>query len=80
MTTVGALDKAHELRTDIPSDAALIGHDDASFASLVCPQLTTIRHPAAEMGRPLLIECLCSGRDVQKAVHLRAEFGAGAFV
>lgn len=79
---VGAMDKAHELGVDIPGDVALIGHDDASFASLVRPQLTTIRYPAAEVGRSaaqLLIERL-NGRQAPKTVHVMAEFVARSSV
>ncbi|MEU9736657.1 LacI family DNA-binding transcriptional regulator [Streptomyces sp. NPDC048002] len=79
---VGALDKAHDLGIHIPDDVALIGHDDASFASLVRPRLTTIRYPAAEVGRTaaqLLTERL-GGRDVPKTVHVKAEFVARASV
>ncbi|MEU3862147.1 LacI family DNA-binding transcriptional regulator [Streptomyces sp. NPDC028722] len=79
---VGALDKAHELGIGIPGDVALIGHDDASFASLVRPQLTTIRYPATEVGRAaarLLTERL-SGRDVHRTVHVKAEFVSRASV
>ncbi|MER6471527.1 LacI family DNA-binding transcriptional regulator [Streptomyces collinus] len=78
---VGALEKAHELGVEIPGDVALIGHDDASFASLVRPQLTTIRYPALEVGRAaarLLTERLHGGRDVHKTVHVKAEFVARA--
>jgi LacI family transcriptional regulator len=79
---VGAMDKAHERGIDIPSDVALIGHDDASFASLVRPQLTTIRYPAADIARDaarLLTERL-EGRKVHKTVHVKAEFVARATV
>ncbi|MEU3895272.1 LacI family DNA-binding transcriptional regulator [Streptomyces sp. NPDC045251] len=79
---VGAMDKAHELGIDIPGEVALIGHDDASFASLVRPQLATIRYPAAEVGRAaarLLTERL-DGRNVHKTVHVKAEFVARASV
>ncbi|MFD3331888.1 LacI family DNA-binding transcriptional regulator [Streptomyces sp. NPDC058700] len=73
---VGAMDKARELGIEIPEEVALIGHDDASFASLVRPQLSTIRYPAAEVGRlaaQLLRERL-DGREVFKTVKVKAEF------
>ncbi|GGY55288.1 LacI family transcriptional regulator [Streptomyces omiyaensis] len=79
---VGAMEKAHELGFDIPGDVALIGHDDASFASLVRPRLTTIRYPAAEVARAaaqLLTERL-DGRKVHKTVRVKAEFVARASV
>lgn len=77
---VGALDKARELGIDIPGDVALVGHDDASFASLVRPRLTTIRYPADSVGRAaarLLRERL-DGRDVHRTVRVKAEFVARA--
>ncbi|MEU6273760.1 LacI family DNA-binding transcriptional regulator [Streptomyces populi] len=79
---IGAMDKADELGIDIPADVALIGHDDASFASLVRPRLTTIRYPAADVGRAaaqLLTERL-NGRQVHKTVHIKAEFVARSSV
>ncbi|MFJ5834186.1 LacI family DNA-binding transcriptional regulator [Streptomyces sp. NPDC093089] len=79
---VGAMEKAHELGFDIPQDVALIGHDDASFASLVRPRLTTIRYPADQVARAaarLLAERL-DGRKVHKSVHVKAEFVARSSV
>ncbi|MER5896447.1 LacI family DNA-binding transcriptional regulator [Streptomyces sp. NPDC001876] len=73
---IGAMDKAEELGVGIPGDVALIGHDDASFASLVRPRLTTVRYPAVDVGKAaarLLIERL-NGRVARKTVHVKAEF------
>ncbi|MFJ3338010.1 LacI family DNA-binding transcriptional regulator [Streptomyces sp. NPDC086766] len=79
---VGALDKAHELGIDVPGDVALVGHDDASFASLVRPQLTTIRYPAEDVGRAAaaLLRERFEGRHVPKTVRVKAEFVARASV
>ncbi|MFE3636140.1 LacI family DNA-binding transcriptional regulator [Streptomyces sp. NPDC059168] len=79
---VGALDKAHELGIDVPGDVALVGHDDASFASLVRPQLTTIRYPAEDVGRAAarLLRERFEGRRVPKTVRVKAEFVARASV
>ncbi|MFD0526450.1 substrate-binding domain-containing protein [Kitasatospora arboriphila] len=57
---VGAMDRAEELDVRIPGDVALVGYDDAVFASLVRPRLTTIRYPAQAAGRPLP-DCCGSG-------------------
>ncbi|MFE5512419.1 LacI family DNA-binding transcriptional regulator [Streptomyces sp. NPDC056529] len=79
---VGAMEKAHELGFDIPRDVALIGHDDASFASLVRPRLTTIRYPATEVAQAaakLLTERL-DGRKVHKTIQVVAEFVARSSV
>ncbi|MFJ3644176.1 LacI family DNA-binding transcriptional regulator [Streptomyces sp. NPDC090108] len=79
---VGALDKARELGIDIPGDVGLVGHDDASFASLVRPQLTTIRYPAEEVGRAAarLLKERLDGRTVHRTVRVKAEFVARASV
>ncbi|MFJ9884774.1 LacI family DNA-binding transcriptional regulator [Streptomyces sp. NPDC091287] len=76
VVAVGAMDKAEELGIDIPGDVALIGHDDASFASLVRPRLTTVRYPAPDVGRAaarLLIERL-DGRVARKTVRVKTQF------
>ncbi|MFE5963485.1 LacI family DNA-binding transcriptional regulator [Streptomyces rubiginosohelvolus] len=76
VVAIGAMDKAEELGIDIPGDVALIGHDDASFASLLRPRLTTVRYPAPDVGRAaarLLIERL-DGRVARKTVTVKAQF------
>lgn len=76
VVAIGAMDKAEELGIGIPGDVALIGHDDASFASLVRPRLTTVRYPALDVGRAaarLLVERL-DGREVRKTLRVRTQF------
>ncbi|MGY1456407.1 LacI family DNA-binding transcriptional regulator [Streptomyces sp. SS8] len=77
---VGAMDKARELGVDIPGDVALVGHDDASFASLVHPRLTTIRYPAEDVGRAAarLLRGRLDGRSVHRTIRVKAEFVARA--
>ncbi|MFJ1954349.1 LacI family DNA-binding transcriptional regulator [Streptomyces microflavus] len=73
---IGAMDKAEELGIGIPRDVALVGHDDASFASLVRPRLTTVRYPALDVGRAaarLLIERI-EGRVARRTVYVKAQF------
>ncbi|MET7599101.1 LacI family DNA-binding transcriptional regulator [Streptomyces sp. NPDC005481] len=79
---IGAMDKASELGIDIPGEVALVGHDDAFFASLVRPQLTTIRYPADEVGRAAarLLKERFEGRSVRRTVQVKAEFIARASV
>lgn len=79
---VGAMDKARELGIDIPGEVALVGHDDASFASLVRPQLTTIRYPAENVGRAAaqLLQERFDGRSVHRTVRVKAEFVSRASV
>ncbi|MFD6349866.1 substrate-binding domain-containing protein [Streptomyces roseolus] len=74
----GAREKAHELGFDIPRDVTLVGHDDAPFATLVRPRLTTIRYPAAEAARAAtrLLTERPDGREGHKTVQAEAEFVA----
>ncbi len=51
LMAIGALDVARSRGLAVPSDLALIGVDDIDAAALVSPALTTIRLPAAEIGR-----------------------------
>jgi LacI family transcriptional regulator len=50
MMAIGALDVAHELGLDVPGDVAVVGFDDVDAATIVTPQLTTVRNPAYEAG------------------------------
>lgn len=51
MMAIGALDVAHERGLKVPDDIAIIGFDDVDAATIVTPQLTTVRNPAYEAGR-----------------------------
>ena len=51
LMAIGALDVAHELGLVVPDDIAVIGFDDVDAATIVTPQLTTVRNPAYEAGR-----------------------------
>jgi LacI family transcriptional regulator len=51
LMAIGALDVAHELGLVVPDDLAVIGFDDVDAATIVTPQLTTVRNPAYEAGR-----------------------------
>ena len=50
MTAIGALQAAGEAGLSVPRDMAVVGYDDITFASMIHPQLTTIRQPLFEMG------------------------------
>jgi LacI family transcriptional regulator len=50
LMAIGALDVAHELGLDVPDDVAIMGFDDVDAATIVTPQLTTVRNPAYESG------------------------------
>lgn len=50
LMAIGALDIAHERGLEVPTDVAIIGFDDVDAATIVTPQLTTVRNPAYEAG------------------------------
>jgi LacI family transcriptional regulator len=54
MTAIGLLRAAREAGLGIPRDLSVVGFDDILLASYVCPSLTTIAQPKAEMGRRAL--------------------------
>lgn len=51
LMAIGALRAARELGLRVPEDLSIIGFEDAPFASIVTPALTTIHQPSYEMGR-----------------------------
>jgi LacI family transcriptional regulator len=64
LLAVGALRAAHDLGISVPDELSIVGFDDLDIASLVTPQLTTVRQPLAEMGRlaaTLLLDMLGGG-------------------
>jgi LacI family transcriptional regulator len=50
LMAIGALDVAHELGLEVPKDVGIVGFDDVDAATIVTPQLTTVRNPAYEAG------------------------------
>jgi LacI family transcriptional regulator len=50
LMAIGAIDLAHELGLDVPGDVAIVGFDDVDAATIVTPQLTTVRNPSYEAG------------------------------
>jgi len=50
-TAIGATRAAHELGVRVPDQLSVVGFDDADFASLILPPLTTIRTPTFDIGR-----------------------------
>lgn len=48
--TIGALNAIHEAGRNIPSDIAVVGFDDLSWAISLNPPLTTVAQPAFEIG------------------------------
>jgi LacI family transcriptional regulator len=50
LMAIGALDVVHELGLTVPGDLAVVGFDDVDAATIVTPQLTTVRNQAYEAG------------------------------
>jgi LacI family transcriptional regulator len=50
LMAAGALRAANELGTDVPGDLAVVGFDDIRLASLLQPQLTTVRQDMRALG------------------------------
>jgi LacI family transcriptional regulator len=51
LIAIGALDVLTEHGIRIPAGMAVMGCDDIDVAAMVTPALTTVRHPAAKLGR-----------------------------
>jgi LacI family repressor for deo operon, udp, cdd, tsx, nupC, and nupG len=51
LAAVAAIKAIHEAGLRVPEDIAVTGFDDAEWAAQLEPALTTVRQPAAEMGR-----------------------------
>ena len=51
LMAIGALDVAHELGLEVPTDIAVVGFDDVDAAAIITPGLTTVRNPSYETGR-----------------------------
>ncbi|MDQ3027713.1 MAG: LacI family DNA-binding transcriptional regulator [Pseudomonadota bacterium] len=47
---LGAMREARSREIDVPADVSIIGFDDMPMASVVTPELTTVRFPMAEVG------------------------------
>jgi LacI family transcriptional regulator len=49
--TICVIKTLRALKIEVPRDVALVGFDDVDFYTLLNPPVTTIRQPAAELGR-----------------------------
>ena len=57
---LGALNTAQRMGIAVPHDVAIAGFDDSQTATLVWPELTTVRQPLAEMAMAA-VDMLLSG-------------------
>jgi LacI family transcriptional regulator len=48
---IGAVQAARARGLRVPEDLSIVGFDDVEHATIVTPELTTVRQPLAEMGR-----------------------------
>ena len=65
MAAIGLLRAARRFNLAIPQDLSVVGFDDISFASYVCPALTTIAQPQFEMGQQAMQMALELMKDQQ---------------
>ena len=49
--TLGALQAIADLGLHVPGDVAIVGFDDAPWATLTTPPLTVVAQPTLEIGR-----------------------------
>lgn len=64
---IGALQECQRRDLRVPEDVSIVGFDDQPITQYLVPQLTTVRVPAADMGRracEALIASLVEGSDV----------------
>lgn len=65
---LGVVQQAEALGLAVPADLSVVGFNDFSFASWVRPALTTVRIPAAQMGKravQLLIDATQNARSAE---------------
>lgn len=64
---IAAVKVCRKLGKRIPEDVKIVGYDDVAIASLVSPQITSIRQPLAEMSKlsVKLIENMVEGKQVK---------------
>ena len=71
---IGTMRAARARGLRIPEDLSVVGFDDSEHASLVTPELTTVRQPLAEMGRTA-VNLLRRLLDGQRVETLHVELG-----
>jgi LacI family transcriptional regulator len=71
-TAIGALNAARKRGLRVPDDLSIVGFDDTFQATIVTPNLTTVRQPLAELGR-MGVSLLTRLIDGQRLDALRIE-------
>jgi LacI family transcriptional regulator len=70
---IGAIAECRNRGLKVPDDLSVIGFDDAEYAALLDPPLTTVTVPAAAMGLAAAEALLCALRDKARPQPLRLE-------
>ncbi|MDX6510758.1 MAG: LacI family transcriptional regulator [Gaiellaceae bacterium] len=76
---VGAIQAAHARGLRVPEDLSVVGFDDTEQATIISPELTTVRQPLQEMGR-LAVSLLSRLLDKQRVEALRVELATRLIV
>jgi LacI family transcriptional regulator len=76
---VGAVRAARERGLRVPEDLSIVGFDDSELASVLSPELTSVRQPLAEMGR-MAVSLLVRLLDSQRVEALRVELATRLIV
>ncbi|HKB93573.1 MAG TPA: LacI family DNA-binding transcriptional regulator [Gaiellaceae bacterium] len=71
---IGAIQAAQTCGVRVPDDLSVVGFDDIESATIVTPELTTIRQPLAEMGRTA-VSLLMRLLESQRIETLHIELG-----
>jgi LacI family transcriptional regulator len=76
---IGVIQAARACGLRVPEDVSVMGFDDLEHATIVTPQLTTIRQPLAEMGRTA-VSMLVRLLERQRFETLHVELGTRLIV
>lgn len=74
---LGLLDGLSQQGLKAPDDLSLVGFDDASYAELITPRLSTIRQPARVLGRTaidIMIKLLNGRQDINVETRIPVEW------
>jgi LacI family transcriptional regulator len=72
MLALGVLQALFAVGIKVPEEMALVGYDDIQFAAAAAVPLTSVRQPAAEMGRiaaEMLVSESADDHDAEEHVH-----------
>jgi LacI family transcriptional regulator len=76
---IGAMNAVRKRGLRIPEDVSIVGFDDTFQATIVAPQLTTVRQPLAELGR-MGVSLLLRLIEGQRVDALRIELATSLVV